>query len=117
METKIAETAAQILINTGYAVRTFTRSGRLDFEYQWVETKDRHDGRHELPVIPFEDKLVGIQQAHVIENYLEMFESQLWEKSKIIRIPITNNMLNFHQWRLNRIDACLSVLHKRIVKE
>lgn len=111
MELKIerAKVAAKILIDCGYAVKSKIWLGRFDTPYQWVSL-ERGEQR---PVNPFEDNIDSITQAHIIENWLNMYHSDLWEQSKILRIPQTDKMLDMHQWRLSRMDMCLEALKTR----
>lgn len=109
LKINIAKAAAKILIESGYAVSSHIRFGRFETPYQWV----RLERGGELPINIFEKNYDGMEQANVIENWLNMFHSDLWEQSKILRIPQTNKMLNLHLWRLSRIDMCLEALNTR----
>jgi len=109
MKIEIAKAAAKILIDCGYAMTSHIWVGRLETPYQWMKL----DKGANMPVCIFENNNDGREQADVIENWLEMHNSELWEQSKILRIPQKNDMYDFHAWRLDRIDMCLGALITR----
>ncbi len=108
----ILKKAAEILVESGYAVKRYTDLHSEYLGYVCVVDDDWPSATGHRPekVEIFADTLEGRRQADAIEDWLWYNQNRIYANSYHAVDEPLDEGVSHHQWRLDRIKWCLEQL-------